>query len=89
MGADNFFRFLFSYFSYIKGIIKELLLEIIGFFYQVFGKSYFLPGEDAPLERRIHELSAALRTYLYGRAFIIAFPKNDMTAGTSILIACI
>ncbi len=86
MRAGNFFRFLFPYFSYINRIIKELLLEIAGFFYQVFGKSNFPPGEDTPLERRIHEFSAALWTDLYGRAFIVIFPKDDMTAGTSILL---
>ncbi len=71
----------------INRIRQELLFEIVGFFYQVFGKSNFPPGEDAPFERRINELSAALSTDLYGRAFIVIFPKDDMTAGTSILLA--
>jgi hypothetical protein len=71
----------------INRIRQELFLEIVGFFYQVFGKSNFPPGEDTPFERRINELSAALGTDLYGRAFIVIFPKDDMTAGVSILLA--
>jgi len=87
MRAGNFFRFLLSYFLDINRIRQELLLEIMGFFYQVLGKSKFLSREDTPFERRIHELSAALRTDFYGRAFVVIFPKDDMTTGTSILLA--
>ncbi len=87
MRAGNFFRFLLSYFMDVNRIRQELLPEIMGFFYQVFGKSNFPPGEDTPFERRIHELSAALGTDFYGCAFIVIFLKDDMTAGTLILLA--